>query len=108
MHSSYQSAVQLCSTISRTFLLYSRLFSLNIRAASELAGELGLGSQSKDCTKNLVLLLREKHQRRKKENHEKKRENELQRELFQPFLNPDLTSTSLDDPDPREELEAWG
>ena len=28
--------------------MYSRLFSLNIRAASELAGEFGLGSQSSD------------------------------------------------------------
>lgn len=45
----HQSAVQLCSTTSRTFLLYSRLFSLNIRAASEFAGELGFGSQSNDC-----------------------------------------------------------
>ena len=34
-----QSAVQLCSTISRTLRLYSRLFSLNMRAASEFAGE---------------------------------------------------------------------
>lgn len=46
-----QSAVQLCSTISRTLLLYSRLFSLNIRAASEFAGEFGFGSQSSDCGK---------------------------------------------------------
>ena len=45
----YQSAVQLCSTTSRTLLLYSRLLSLNIRAASEFAGEFGLGSQSSDC-----------------------------------------------------------
>ncbi|KAK4347776.1 hypothetical protein RND71_034115 [Anisodus tanguticus] len=29
----------------------SRLFSLNRRAASELAGELGFGSQTKDCTR---------------------------------------------------------
>jgi len=42
--------------------LYSRLFSLNIRAASEFAGEFGFGSQSKDCNKkiNLALVLREK------------------------------------------------
>lgn len=44
----YHSAVQLCSTISRTLRLYSRRFSLYMRAASEFAGELGLGSHSKD------------------------------------------------------------
>lgn len=44
----FQSAVQLCSTISRTLRLYSRLFSLNSRAASEFAGEFGFGSQSSD------------------------------------------------------------
>lgn len=44
-----QSAVQLCSTISLTLRLYSRLFSLNILAASEFAGEFGFGSHSKDC-----------------------------------------------------------
>ena len=48
-----QSAVQLCSTISRTLLLYSRLFSLNMRAASEFAGEFGFGSQSRDWIKHL-------------------------------------------------------
>lgn len=42
-------SIQLCSTTSRTRLLYSRLFSLYRRAASELAGELGLGSHSRDC-----------------------------------------------------------
>jgi hypothetical protein len=47
-----QSAVQLCSTISRTLRLYSRLFSLNMRAASEFAGEFGFGSQSRDWQKN--------------------------------------------------------
>lgn len=51
----HQSAVQLCSTISRTFLLYSRLFSLNKRAASEFAGEFGFGSQSNDCNKKKVV-----------------------------------------------------
>lgn len=45
----YQSAVQLCSTLSLTLLLYSRLFSLYILAASELAGEFGFGSHSNDC-----------------------------------------------------------
>ena len=50
----HQSAVQLCSTISLTFLLYSRLFSLNMRAASEFAGELGFGSQSNDCIREKV------------------------------------------------------
>ena len=35
-------------TVSRTLLLYSRLLSLYIRAASEFAGEFGLGSQSND------------------------------------------------------------
>jgi hypothetical protein len=32
--------------------LYSRRFSLYMRAASEFAGELGLGSQSNDCKEN--------------------------------------------------------
>ena len=36
------------STVSRTFLIYSFLFSVNNRAASALAGELGLGSCSSD------------------------------------------------------------
>lgn len=43
------SAVQLCSTISRTLRLYSRRFSLYMRAASEFAGEFGFGSHSNDC-----------------------------------------------------------
>ena len=37
-----------CSTHSRTRRLYSRLFSVKSRAASELAGEFGFGSQSSD------------------------------------------------------------
>jgi len=42
-------SLQLRSTTSCTFLLYSRLHSLYSRAASELAGELGLGSHSRLC-----------------------------------------------------------
>jgi hypothetical protein len=58
----YHSAVQLCSTISRTLRLYSRRFSLYMRAASEFAGELGLGSHSKDC-KDIYLYLSTQTQR---------------------------------------------
>lgn len=41
-------SIQLSSTISLTRLLYSRRFSPYNLAASLLAGELGLGSQSSD------------------------------------------------------------
>lgn len=43
----YDSSTQLCSTISRTRRLYSRLFSLNNLLASEFAGEAGLGSHKR-------------------------------------------------------------
>lgn len=43
------SSTQLASTTSRTLRLYSRLFSLYSRAASPLAGDPGLGSESKLC-----------------------------------------------------------
>jgi hypothetical protein len=46
--SPHGASVQLRSTTSCTFLLYSRFDSLNNRAASLFAGEFGLGSQSKD------------------------------------------------------------
>ena len=46
-HSS-SSSTHDCSTISFTFLSYSRRFSWYRRAASEFAGELGFGSQSSD------------------------------------------------------------
>jgi len=44
--------------------LYSRLFSLNMRAASEFAGEFGFGSQSRDWRKlnKYVLLAFAQHQ----------------------------------------------
>mmetsp|Transcript_12945 Transcript_12945/g.36397 ORF Transcript_12945/g.36397 Transcript_12945/m.36397 type:complete len:106 (-) Transcript_12945:831-1148(-) len=45
---SFESSIQLFSTISFTRLLYSRLFSLYSLAASELAGEFGLGSHNSD------------------------------------------------------------
>lgn len=57
--SRYQSAVQLCSTISLTLRLYSRLFSLNKRAASEFAGEFGFGSHNSDCSIKQVGLVNE-------------------------------------------------
>lgn len=41
--------IQDSSTISFTFRLYSLLSSENSFAASELAGEFGLGSQRRDC-----------------------------------------------------------
>ena len=41
--------IQLSSTHRKTRLVYSALFSMNILAASELAGESGFGSVSKDC-----------------------------------------------------------
>ena len=44
----YESSNHDCSTISRTRRLYSRLFSLYRRLASELAGDAGLGSHSRD------------------------------------------------------------